>query len=115
MRANLLQWQWELYTQNHVDRRNLIVHIFTVPMFWAGTLSVITAPFTSLWNLIPGVVAMVLAVAIQGRTHKMEATPPVPFEGAGDVVSRIFVEQWVTFPRFVLSGGFAKAWRASAG
>jgi hypothetical protein len=26
--------------------------------------------------------------------------------GFGDFVTRFFVEQWVTFPRFVLSGGW---------
>ena len=24
---------------------------------------------------------------------------------------RFFVEQWITFPRYVLSGGFSRAWR----
>ena len=38
---------------------------------------------------------------------------PIPFRGPIDVGSRIFVEQWVTFPRFVLSGGLAQAWRAA--
>lgn len=28
-----------------------------------------------------------------------------------DVVVRIFTEQWVKFPRFVASGGFARAWK----
>jgi hypothetical protein len=36
-----------------------------------------------------------------------------PFDGAGDVVSRLLVEQWVTFPRFVLSGGWGRNLRAS--
>jgi hypothetical protein len=35
----------------------------------------------------------------------------VPFEGPLDVLSRIVLEQWITFPRFVLSGSFARAWR----
>jgi hypothetical protein len=38
---------------------------------------------------------------------------PVPFAGPVDVVSRIFAEQLITFPRFVLSGQFARAWRES--
>lgn len=56
---------------------------------------------------------MAAAVAAQGRGHAREATRPVPFRGAADVAVRIVVEQWVTFPRFVLSGGFAAAWRAA--
>jgi hypothetical protein len=52
-------------------------------------------------------------MAVQGRGHRLEKNAPVPFRGPLDVLARIFVEQWVTFPRFVLSGGFARAWRAT--
>jgi hypothetical protein len=45
----------------------------------------------------------------------MEANPAVPFSGPGNALSRIFGEQFVTFPRFVLSGGWARALRASGG
>jgi hypothetical protein len=55
----------------------------------------------------------VLVIAAQGRGHKGEATRPVPFRGPLDVVARLFVEQWLTFPRYVLSGGFAQAWQAA--
>jgi hypothetical protein len=58
---------------------------------------------------------MVGAVALQGRGHRLEGVAPIPFRGPIDVVSRIFVEQWVTFPRYVLSGGLARAWRATSG
>jgi hypothetical protein len=30
----------------------------------------------------------------------------------GNAISRIFLEQWVTFPRFVLSGAWMRAWRS---
>jgi hypothetical protein len=111
MRERILSWQWSLYPEGHRDRRNLAVHLATVPVFMTGTLLVLTAPMTSPWAAVAGVAAMFLAMAAQGRGHRGEASAPVPFEGPLDVVSRIFVEQWVTFPRFVLSGGFARAWR----
>ena len=50
--------------------------------------------------------AMALALVLQGRGHRREAEPPTPFAGAADFASRFVVEQWVTFPRFVLSGGW---------
>jgi hypothetical protein len=81
-------------------------------VFQLGTVLLFTSPLTSLWMALPGLVGMVGAMAAQGRGHKLETTAPVPFRGPLDVVSRIFVEQWVTFPRFVLSGGLARAWRA---
>ena len=48
-----------------------------------------------------------LAVAAQGKGHAREEARPHPFRGALDVVARIFVEQWITFPRYVLSGKLA--------
>jgi hypothetical protein len=57
---------------------------------------------------------MVAAILLQGRGHAIEVTRPVPFEGPLDVVARLFAEQWVTFPRYVLSGGLGRAWVAAA-
>ena len=111
----LLAWQWSLYTGNHQDRRNLLLHVLSVPVFQLGTVMLATSPLTSLVWAVPGLVGMGLAMAVQGRGHRLETTAPVPFRGPLDVVSRIFVEQWVTFPRFVLSGGLSRAWRAASG
>jgi hypothetical protein len=67
------------------------------------------------WLGLAGLLTMGLAMAVQGRGHGMEAVAPVPFTGPLDFVTRIMAEQWVTFPRFVLSGGFGRAWRAAVG
>ena|SRR5438270_4852455 len=111
MRRHLLQWQWQLYPDNHHDRVNLMLHVATVPLFMTGTLALVLAPWLGLWLLAAGPAAMVTAMALQGRGHKRETTPPVPFAGPADVLARIFVEQWITFPRFVVSGAWAAAWR----
>lgn len=109
--GSLLGWQWSLYPAGHRDRRNLLIHALTVPLFQLGTVALIAAPFAGAWLAGAGLAAMVGAMAVQGRTHRLERTPPVPFRGPGDVVARILAEQWLTFPRFVASGGFARAWR----
>jgi len=59
--------------------------------------------------------ALLIPVALQGRTHRLEARAPLPFRGPLDFAARIVAEQLITFPRFVLAGGFSSAWRASAG
>jgi hypothetical protein len=110
MRPELVKWQWGLYPENHRTRANLVLHLFTVPLFLSGTLGLLSAPVAP-WVGLGGLGAMAVALVAQGRGHKGETAPPVPFLGPGDFVSRFFVEQWVNFPRFVLSGGFAKAWR----
>ena len=91
------------------------MHALTVPWFWTGTLAVLTSPWSGWRAAVTGLFAMALAMFLQGRMHRAEPTPPVPFEGPVDVVRRIFAEQWITFPRFVFSGEFTRAWRATDG
>jgi 2-hydroxy-palmitic acid dioxygenase Mpo1-like protein len=111
-RGPLLAWQWSLYPDGHRDRRNLAIHVATQPLFVAGVAALLAAaPVGVLWLLGAGPAAMVLAMALQGRGHKLEQAPPVPFRGPLDVLARIFAEQLITWPRFVLSGGLARAWR----
>ena len=107
----LLNWQWSLYPDNHRARRNLVLHVLTVPLFQAGSLAVLASPFVSGWLALGGIAAMVVAMALQGVAHRGESVAPVPFAGPFDALSRIFVEQWITFPRYVLSGRFAARWR----
>ena len=52
-------------------------------------------------------------MALQGRGHRGEAVPGAVFEPR-NALSRIFLEQWITFPRFVLTGGWWRALRAAA-
>jgi len=112
--GGLLAWQLREYPKGHRDRRNLIVHVVTVPLFHAGVLALILALFWSGWLLVIAIPAMLIPIALQGRTHGLEATAPIPFRGPLDFVSRIVAEQLITYPRFVAGGGFTSAWRASA-
>ncbi len=115
----LLAWQWKGYPTYHGSRRNLVIHLVTQPIFVAGFFGVLTAPLAGslvaiVLRVLGGVAAMAVAMIAQGRGHALELSPPVPFSGPADAIGRILLEQLVTFPRFVLTGGLAKAWRASA-
>jgi hypothetical protein len=110
---HLVSWQWQLYSEGHRARRNLVVHALTVPVFIGGTLLLVASPLLGLWWAAAGAAAVVVALGAQGRGHAIEETPPAPFRSPLDVVARLLVEQFFTFPRFVLSGGFSRAWRAS--
>ena len=108
IRQNLLAWQWSDYAAKHRDRGNLLAHIVAVPLFQLATVVLVIAlAARSITGASVAVVAMVVALVVQGRGHQHEAEAPTPFDGAADFVSRFVVEQWVTFPRFVLSGGWA--------
>ena len=114
MRPELLAWQWSDYAVKHRDRTNLLVHIVVVPLFQIGTL-VLLYGLVACRPLVAvvGVVAMLGSIVAQGRGHRRERETLTPFAGPGDGVSRLLVEQWVTFPRFVLSGGWTRNFQAS--
>jgi len=108
----LLQWQWEGYSKYHQSRTNLFIHIVAVPLFLIGTIALVASLFQlSLMLLAIAVGGIAVAVALQGRGHRLEALPPEPFSGPLNFASRLFFEQWVTFPRFVISGAWGTALR----
>ncbi len=112
--GGLLAWQWGLYAAGHTRRANLLIHVLTVPVFQIGTLALFSSPLLGAAFAMVGPVLMVGAMAAQGRGHAGEPERPVRFHGPLDVIARIMAEQWIAFPRFVLTGGLARAWRASA-
>lgn len=108
--AELLRWQWEGYPQYHRNRVNLLLHLFVVPLFWLGTLLLIAAVVKSDWaDLAAGAACFVVSVVVQGRGHKLEPMPPAPFASPWNFLARLFLEQWITFPRFLLTGSW---WRS---
>ena len=112
--GSLLAWQWTNYPAGHRDRRNLLVHALTAPLFQVGTVALAMSPFIGARLAVLGLGAMAGTVVLQLRTHRLERKAPAPFRGPGDVVARFLAEQWFTFPRYVATGAFAEAWRSSS-
>jgi hypothetical protein len=112
--TSLLAWQWEGYAQYHQSRFNLLLHIVLVPAFIAGSITFVIAVMGLNWLWAgASLLDMVVSMALQGRGHRGETNPAVPFTGFGNALARVFLEQWVTFPRFVLTGGWWRALRAA--
>jgi len=110
MRPDLLAWQWTDYIAKHRDRGNLLVHIVAVPLFIVASLGLLYAAIVGSVKCAGlALVGLVISIVVQGRGHGREREAPTPFAGAGDFVTRLLAEQWITFPRFVLSG----AWYAN--
>jgi uncharacterized membrane protein YGL010W len=106
----LLARQFAGYPDAHGDRRNLLIHILTVPLFILGNCLILAAPFTRGWLALGGIALTAIAFGLQGRGHSFESGRPAPFTGPLNAAVRILSEQWITFPRFVFSGGFSRAW-----
>lgn len=107
--GGLIAWQWRGYERNHRDRLNLLLHIVAVPAFIAGVLACLRFLTWSHW--LAALLALTFAAVaflVQGIGHKREVEAPVPFDGPADFFGRVLVEQFITFPRFVLSGQWAR-------
>lgn len=108
IRGNLLAWQWADYAAKHRSRANLVIHIVAVPLFVAGL--VFLGVGVGLWDWPPALVGFAAALAgfaAQSLGHGHEPERPAPFRGPIDFITRFLAEQLITFPRFVLSGGWA--------
>ncbi len=115
MRPHLLEWQRDGYREYHRNRSTLWVHLFAVPAFIVATLSLVLSLVTVSWvSAVSALVGMALSFFVQGLTHRREPTPSIPFDGVGDAISRIFAEQFITFPRFLVSGRWWVALRATS-
>src|SRR5580765_8560060 len=89
----------EAYPNAHRDRANLVLHLFAVPVFIAGFLSIPAGLVTGSWALAgAGAVTALVSIAAQGRGHAREAHR-VAFAGPSDFFARILTEQLLTFPR----------------
>ncbi|WP_019498634.1 Mpo1-like protein [Pseudanabaena sp. PCC 6802] len=107
--SNLLEWQWKNYSGAHQNKTNLIVHLCAVPLFISATFGLsIAIARLSLAIGAASLGAIALSLALQGKGHALEQRRASRFTGVRDFVSRMLAEQFVTFPRFLLTGGWGK-------
>ena len=112
---SLLADQLRDYSHFHTDRTNLLVHIVAVPVFELSCVAFVGAlAARAPGRAVASVALAVAAFAAQGGGHALEPNAAIPFSGPGNALGRIFGEQFVTFPRFVLGGGWSRAYRAAA-
>ncbi len=96
--------QWEAYPSSHARPENLALHAVGVPAFLLGNcVLVVSLAKGDLSCAGLGLLTMLGAFAAQVIGHRLEPQAPLPFAGLSDAVTRILVEQWVTFPRYLLS------------
>lgn len=108
----LIQWQYSSFAKFHQSKLNLWIHIVAVPIFVSCFCLLILGIFTFNLNIVfISMAGMVGSIVIQGVGHKKEQLPPEAFTGPINVIVRIFLEQTYTFPKFVFTGGWAKAMR----
>jgi len=110
--SDILKWQWSGYSKYHKSRMNLWIHIFAVPVFIFGTISLLYSIIDfNVFLLFYSLIIMIASIGIQGLGHNKEELPAEPFTGAKNAFIRIFLEQLYTFPKFVISGKWYLALR----
>jgi hypothetical protein len=107
--GSLLAWQWRDYASRHRDRVNLLIHMVGVPAFIGAVLAFATLVSRAQWfGAALSLAVAAGALAIQDAGHRRERLAPEPFRGPADFVARLFAEQFITFPRFVLCGHWTR-------
>ena len=108
----LLRWQWDNYPGAHTSRANLLLHLGSMPFFWLGTVLLLGAIVLSGSLVLLGFGCLLVPLIAQGFGHKrLEPKASAPFTSPWNFIARFALEQWVTFPRYVLSGGWGRAFR----
>ncbi len=104
---------WSDYERVHADRRNLLIHLLAVPLFDIALL-------VALMSIARGerlltavsVLAAIGSTVLQGFGHAREANQPKPFSSPLDFLQRWLVEQYFTFPVFVITGRWWRQYMA---
>ncbi|HBX54653.1 Mpo1-like protein [Pseudomonas sp. UBA2684] len=103
---NLRARQRQQYRANHTHPTNLLLHLMAVPLFIVASLLLLSGLWQmSFLPLVLGIIGLVAALALQAYGHRLEA------HDKRETWQRLLLEQFVTFPRFVLSGAWWRAWR----
>jgi hypothetical protein len=98
------------YQRVHRSRRNLLLHAVAIPLFWAGLFIMALSFKGGLTGVGVGLAALAGSIGLQGIGHKLEIETARPFTGFGNFLLRLSTESLVVFPRYLVSGGFARAW-----
>jgi hypothetical protein len=95
------------YIQTHSNKVNLLIHGVAVPLFIMANVSLVVSVVKL--KPIPALASvglMSLSLGLQRKGHGLEQESPKAFKNVWDFSSRLYKEQFYTFPKFVLSGHF---------
>ena len=102
--SELVSWAWRETPPVHKNIANLVIHLFAVPLFVLGHISLILGVFINLWISLAGIFSIIVSLLLQNFGHSLEANRVHPFLGLRDFLRRLYAEQFCNFWRFLFSG-----------
>lgn len=107
---------WAGYLRVHSERRNLVIHLIAVPLFVVATAALVLSLLRGkAMGAAVAIAGAVIAMMAQGGGHAFEAQAPEPFSGPGNFLKRWFLEQFLIFPAFLVTGRWWQQFRTSGG
>jgi hypothetical protein len=95
----------------HTHRTNLLIHLVAVPLFILAHVGLVAAiAYRKPVSALTCVGSAVVSLGLQRKGHTLEAQAPTPFSSGWNFATRLYTEQFYTFPKFVLSGDFQRNW-----
>jgi len=110
--TELVAWAWRETPPVHLNRGNLIIHIFAVPLFVIGHVLILLGIFVHLLLPVAGIGCIVVSLVLQGFGHSLEKQQVPPFDGAVDFFRRLYAEQFCNYWRFLFSGQWYANYRS---
>jgi hypothetical protein len=99
------------YARTHTHQTNLLIHLVAVPLFILAHVGLVAAiAYRKPVSALTCVGLAVVSLGLQRKGHALEAQVPKPFSSGWDFATRLYTEQFYTFPKFLLSGDFQKNW-----
>ena len=99
------------YSHVHAHRTNLLIHLVAVPLFVFAHVGLAAA--IAYRKPLPALTCVGVAAAslgLQRKGHDLEVQAPEPFSSGWNFATRLYTEQFYSFPKFVLSGDFQQSW-----
>jgi len=112
----LVDKQWSDYAERHRNKTHLMIKVVAVPLVWfavilaVGALLLMLMPHVSgLGTLVWALLMAGLSLFVQSHGAGMESAKSPPFALTKDYAQWVAADQFVNFPRFVLTGEWLKA------
>jgi hypothetical protein len=112
---DLVEKQWDDYSDRHRNRNGLLIKLVAVALFWFVGFQLIGGLLLMLLG-VPGAFGMLfwalvlggISLGAQQAARSMERGPQERAKDPAELVQRILADQFINFPRFVLSGRWLK-------